>query len=1126
MSSFIRPIAFLSAAVFLASASEAAINLNNVGVTTGIGLNGGVVTTGGGGGLGGGGGFGGSVSDLQSHGYTCAPGHLDEIECRSCSFEPVSETQECSIYLCKSYGTCYSNRTRWNIPRDVDTANGYGMWAAEFSLGASSYWLGDFNNDGKRDLGAQQGPAVQAALSRTTYFEPQPGSWTGPAPVESAGPSAMFDVNHDGIPDVVSVSPEGRLRVGVSSGSGIAATVDLPGTWCEGIGDCLIGDVNGDGLPDLLEVMRGAVSGQRPGDVWVSLGYDVPGFPTLPPAPTQKDTDSDGVSDAADDCIAAANPSQLDSDGDGYGNACDGDLNGDGRVDQADVSLFIPCLGTTVAQQPQCASSDFDGNGGVDFADAQMLQPMIGKPPGPSAAHQTPAIELFTPADGTILPTGSTKAWVAGWVPNVAAGDVELRVGGNVVPVTGPSNYFSTFVDLAPAYPDGTPKLFHDVLVEASRSAGRDVVRRVVLVGDHAAIGQRAHDAFGARLTSAGMARVAEYVRTELVPDVVAKVPGKIDGYHYDSDCEVIGGIIGTPICWNGYSVSNTTLAYPSVTVDLDASAVHIHVWAPSLQFDWSVDGVGWSCGDHATAWDLHMDMRYGLVVGAGGRIEVSELQEPQVTANVDVSGCWGAGHGRIQSGVIDGLTGFLNDPDDVNGSHGSFQTGPIGGAIQDFFRKLDMTGSVTIGGTPDPVVTTSTAAAIPLAAAGPLGGVGRLGDPPLVLAYDTRFEYVTQNADGISAWLGVGIEPTAPKPQLGGPQGAYQLPGATAPALPSALPSGNPFDLAGAVTPNGLNELLDALTRGGLLAKQGFSVSEVPLFGTKVPLTAGLLSIVIPAFSAYPPQEAIVARVTPPAVPPVVSGRSGPNGEPVDVHVPQVLVELVDESGSAAVALRADLRVGVDVGLGSGGSGSLTAFARHLQVLSYAIVANPVGADPQQVFQRILCIGEPANDPYPCALDGVLQNGLDQLIQTVDLPSLADDDPTTPDLGLVAKCMERLADGSLVGTFGLLLPGEAPPPPGPQTSLSLDCMGPLTMGGGTLGGSGTVGGGVGGLTGTVGTVGGGTANPTAVSTPPTAVSGTTGGKVLTGTSTSAPSKTTSTTRTGITGTKPVLSTP
>ncbi len=718
-------------------------------------------------------------------------------------------------------------------------------------------------------------------------------------------------------------------------------------------------------------------------------------------------------------------------------------------VDTDDVDLMIPCFAANVATRPECATSDFDGDGVVSLADfAVHMQPALGQPPGPSGLLEAPRIELLTPADGAILPLGTAKAWVAGYVPNAPAGGVSVTVAGQPATVSGPGNYFAAFVDVA-TVPAGDPRMFHPIVVEAARGALRSVERRAVLVGDRTAGNERTHDALGARFTAHGLQRIQDYLNAVVSLQIMEDAPDAINGYHSKPGCS---GIV--PICWSGITISNTHFFVPFLTTHFEANAVNLHASIAQVSFDWEVHTDGPNCGEDVTINDLEIDLRYGLQVMPDGRVEVRELQDPKITYDINVDGCGGLGHGSVEDGVAQKLRLFFDDPDDANGgaTHG-FETSAVSRKIQDVFRKLDLSGGVetTLGDRDEDATVYG-------------------------LTYDALFESSSQGTAGASLWLGVDIDATTPVPGLGSPQGAFQLPSAGPPALPNTLANGNPFDLAAAITPNGLNELLDALTRAGVLASREKVITEIDnpfRAGKKSPINAGLLTGAgIDAFAAYPPDEPISVHVSPPKFAPIVSGRKGPKGESIDAHVAQLSIELRDSQDRTVIGLRVDARVGANVGISGSGTGAITATLQSVELLDYALVANPIGADPEQVFHRILCVGQLPEGFDPCGLDDIKKNGLNITLGPIALPSLSDPNSGEPGFGLTQKCVQRLSDGTIVAQFGLRLPNDPAPQVGPITGAINECSVLETDAGGGGTGGGTVGGNtgtVGGITGTVG---------------------------------------------------------
>jgi probable HAF family extracellular repeat protein len=92
------------------------------------------------------------------------------------------------------------------------------------------------------------------------------------------------------------------------------------------------------------------------------------------------DIDGDGVLDVFDNCLFVPNQDQQDSNQDGIGDACtcEGDINEDGTVNSADVSIMAMNFGRTDCSQNPCPG-DLRNDLDVDGIDLRILNSEIGK---------------------------------------------------------------------------------------------------------------------------------------------------------------------------------------------------------------------------------------------------------------------------------------------------------------------------------------------------------------------------------------------------------------------------------------------------------------------------------------------------------------------------------------------------------------------------------------------------------------------------------------------------------------------------------------------------------------------------------------------------------------------------
>jgi len=102
------------------------------------------------------------------------------------------------------------------------------------------------------------------------------------------------------------------------------------------------------------------------------------------------DQDNDGVVDSQDNCSTVSNPDQRDTDGDNFGNSCDGDLNNDGIVNDADLMMYRPAHRSREGDSRYNPDMDFNGDNVINTLDLQLLRNWYFNAPIPGPGFNVP----------------------------------------------------------------------------------------------------------------------------------------------------------------------------------------------------------------------------------------------------------------------------------------------------------------------------------------------------------------------------------------------------------------------------------------------------------------------------------------------------------------------------------------------------------------------------------------------------------------------------------------------------------------------------------------------------------------------------------------------------------------
>jgi hypothetical protein len=276
----------------------------------------------------------------------------------------------------------------------------------------------------------------------------------------------------------------------------------------------------------------------------------------------------------------------------------------------------------------------------------------------------------------------------------------------------------------------------------------------------------------------------------------------------------------------------------------------------------------------------------------------------------------------NLEDLTINAIRGYLNDPDGAGP-----QDGPIADAIE-----------TALGG---------------ISIAGPLGGALGVQFAAPLFAINEDVNGITFGSDSkFTKSVGTGVgqcQPPAGAPDFTASVAVNEVfPtfGATTPILHQ------PYGVAISISSEGFNQLLKAQTECGLLTT---SLTSLDLGTGTVPLTASVLSVIMPEFGVYPPNTPFRIDVRP-TIAPIIRATAGPGGELAILKLSQILVSIVKNDASQQLVLRGavDATVPLDIAFASGGV-VFNLGTPAPGAITVAVLSNLLGVNETSLEQDVL---------------------------------------------------------------------------------------------------------------------------------------------------------------------------
>ena len=541
-------------------------------------------------------------------------------------------------------------------------------------------------------------------------------------------------------------------------------------------------------------------------------------------------------------------------------------------------------------------------------------------------------VTITSPANGIFTQAGSIA--VTGVVTNLAPASASLTVNGVAVTVA-PNGTFSATVTL------NASKIFNPIRATvtdlAHGSSAHD--RVVVIVGQSVADGALSAQSIGMRFTDSGLDKVEPLVTTLAGSglDLADLVP--VGTVLVNNECFVDGGILGC-LGRATVTVANPPASFASfgLAADSKPNMVAANITVSDIRVNVYLSGSGLvpSCDIAIHADAAYFNGNYALEPDA---VDASYIDVAQVgNLAVDFTGFTTSYGGTcdlpivgdiiqaflpdLEAMTIDAMANYMKDPDGAGP-----QDGPIAAAIESALDGISITG--------------------------PVGqGLGVMFQSPL-------FE-VAEDNNGITFGsdsrftMSAGSGPGQCQPPPGAPSLTASLAfSETFPTFGTTTPVGHlPYELAIAISPEGFNQLLKSQTECGLLVQ---SITSLDLGSGPVPLTAGVLQLLVPEFAVFPSDTPFRIDIRP-TIAPIVTGAPGPNGELTVLKIAQLLLSIVKNDVSQTLVLQGSVDAGIGMNLLFAGGGlGFELNAPAPSEITVAVLDNPLGVNEAALETTVL---------------------------------------------------------------------------------------------------------------------------------------------------------------------------